>query len=64
MLAIGFPRDFDAALERMIPSAKKFDTAKIKTDDVARSGGVAEEWSPAARHSDPRAWPLANPTQP
>ena len=35
--------DFDAAIERMIASARKFDAAKIKTDDVARSGGVAEE---------------------
>ena len=35
--------DFDSAIERMLASAKKFDTAKIKTDDVARSGGVAEE---------------------
>ena len=35
--------DFDAAVERMIASARKFDAAKIKTDDVARSGGVAEE---------------------
>jgi len=35
--------DFDAAIEKMIASAKKFDAGKIKTDDVARSGGVAEE---------------------
>jgi ParB family chromosome partitioning protein len=35
--------DFDSAVDRMIASAKKFDAAKIKTDDVARSGGVAEE---------------------
>jgi ParB family chromosome partitioning protein len=35
--------DFDSAIERMIASAKKFDAGKIKTDDVARSGGVAEE---------------------
>jgi ParB family chromosome partitioning protein len=35
--------DFDSAIERMLASAKKFDAAKIKTDDVARSGGVAEE---------------------
>jgi ParB family chromosome partitioning protein len=35
--------DFDAAIERMIASAKKFDAGKIKTDDVARSGGVVEE---------------------
>jgi ParB family chromosome partitioning protein len=35
--------DFDSAVERMIASAKKFDAAKIKTDDVARSGGVVEE---------------------
>ncbi len=35
--------DFDAAIERMLASAKKFDPAKVKTDDVARSGGVVEE---------------------
>jgi ParB family chromosome partitioning protein len=35
--------DFDTAIERMIASAKKFDAGKIKTDDVARSGGVVEE---------------------
>jgi ParB family chromosome partitioning protein len=35
--------DFDAAVEKMTASARKFDAAKIKTDDVARSGGVAEE---------------------
>jgi ParB family chromosome partitioning protein len=35
--------DFDAAIEKMIASARKFDAGKIKTDDVARSGGVAEE---------------------
>ncbi|MBK7644868.1 MAG: hypothetical protein IPJ19_17810 [Planctomycetes bacterium] len=35
--------DFDAAIERMIAAAKRFDAAKIKTDDVARSGGVLEE---------------------
>ena len=35
--------DFDSAIDKMIASAKKFDAAKIKTDDVARSGGVAEE---------------------
>ena len=35
--------DFDSAVDRMLASAKKFDVGKIKTDDVARSGGVAEE---------------------
>ena len=35
--------DFESAIERMIASARKFDAAKIKTDDVARSGGIAEE---------------------
>jgi ParB family chromosome partitioning protein len=35
--------DFDSAIDRMIASAKKFDAGKIKTDDVARSGGVVEE---------------------
>ena len=35
--------DFDSAVEKMTASAKKMDPAKIKTDDVARSGGVAEE---------------------
>jgi len=35
--------DFDSAIDKMIASAKKFDAGKIKTDDVARSGGVAEE---------------------
>ncbi len=35
--------DFESAIERMLASAKKFDAGKIKTDDVARSGGVAEE---------------------
>ena len=35
--------DFDSAIDKMIASARKMDPAKIKTDDVARSGGVAEE---------------------
>ena len=35
--------DFDAAIEKMIASARKFDAGKFKTDDVARPGGVAEE---------------------
>jgi len=35
--------DFDSAIDKMIASAKKFDAGKIKTDDVARSGGVVEE---------------------
>ena len=35
--------DFDSAITRMLASAKKFDAGKIKTDDVARSGGVVEE---------------------
>ena len=35
--------DFDAALERMLASARKFDPAKVKSDDVARSGGPVEE---------------------
>ena len=35
--------DFDSAIDKMTASAKKMDTGKIKTDDVARSGGIVEE---------------------
>ena len=37
--------DFDATIDKMIGSARKFDSAKIKADQIARTGGppVAEE---------------------
>jgi ParB family chromosome partitioning protein len=37
--------DFDATIDKMLASARKFDSSKIKADQVARTGGppVAEE---------------------
>ena len=37
--------DFDATIDKMIGSARRFDSAKIKADQIARTGGppVAEE---------------------
>jgi ParB family chromosome partitioning protein len=37
------PLPFDEALDRMVQAAAKFNPAKIKTDDLARSGGAPEE---------------------
>ncbi len=37
------PLSFDEALERMTKAAEKFDAAKIKLDDLARSGGAPDE---------------------
>ena len=35
--------DYDATLEKMLASAKKFDVGKVKADQVAASGGPPEE---------------------
>jgi ParB family chromosome partitioning protein len=35
--------DFDETIDKMITSAKRFDPAKIKADQVARTGGAPEE---------------------
>ena len=37
--------DFDETIDKMIASARRFDSAKIRADQVARSGGppAAEE---------------------
>jgi ParB family chromosome partitioning protein len=35
--------DYDATLDRMIASAKKFDAEKIKPTDLARTGGAPDE---------------------
>jgi ParB family chromosome partitioning protein len=35
--------DYDATLEKMLASARKFDAGKVKADQVARSGGPPEE---------------------
>ena len=37
--------DFDATIDKMIASARRFDSAKIKADQIARTGGppIAEE---------------------
>ena len=37
------PLSLDEALERMIGAASKFDPGKIKMEDLARSGGAAED---------------------
>ncbi len=37
------PLSFDEALDRMATAAAKFNPEKIKTEDVARSGGVPDE---------------------
>ncbi|HTM10889.1 MAG TPA: ParB N-terminal domain-containing protein [Verrucomicrobiae bacterium] len=37
------PLDFDETLERMNKAAAKFNTEKIKVEDLARSGGAPEE---------------------
>ncbi|HYB99871.1 MAG TPA: ParB N-terminal domain-containing protein [Candidatus Limnocylindrales bacterium] len=39
----GAKADFDATLDRMIASARRFDASRIKADQVARSGGPPEE---------------------
>ncbi len=35
--------DFDETLDKMLSSARRFDAAKIRADQVARSGGAPEE---------------------
>ena len=35
--------DFDATLDRMLSSARRFDPEKVRTDDLARAGGAPEE---------------------
>jgi ParB family chromosome partitioning protein len=35
--------EFDETVEKLIAAAKKFDVAKVKTDQVASAGGAAEE---------------------
>lgn len=35
--------DFDETIDRMLTSARKFDPARVRADQVARSGGPAEE---------------------
>jgi ParB family transcriptional regulator, chromosome partitioning protein len=35
--------DFDETIDKMIASARRFDPGKIRADQVARTGGVAEE---------------------
>ena len=37
------PLSFDEALDRMMNAAAKFNPDKIKLDDLARSGGAADE---------------------
>ena len=35
--------DFDETIDKMIASARRFDSSKIRVDQVARSGGAPEE---------------------
>ena len=35
--------DFDETIDKMLSGAKRFDAAKVRADQVARSGGAAEE---------------------
>ncbi|MGH7632493.1 MAG: ParB N-terminal domain-containing protein [Gemmatimonadaceae bacterium] len=35
--------DFDETMEKMLASARRFDSGKIRAEQVARTGGVAEE---------------------
>ena len=35
--------DFDETIDKMLASARRFDPAKIRADQVARSGGVPSE---------------------
>jgi ParB family chromosome partitioning protein len=37
------PLSFDEALDRMTKAAEKFSVDKIKTEDLAKSGGAPEE---------------------
>lgn len=39
----GAKADVDETLERMLASAQRFDTAKVRADQVARTGGAPEE---------------------
>lgn len=39
----GAKADFDETIDRMLASARRFDPAKIRADQVARSGGAADE---------------------
>jgi ParB family chromosome partitioning protein len=40
------PLSFDEALERMAKAAHKFNPEKVRTEDVAKSGGAPEEPEP------------------
>lgn len=35
--------DFDETLDKMLAAARRFDAAKIRADQVARTGGAPEE---------------------
>jgi ParB family chromosome partitioning protein len=35
--------DFDETIDKMLTSARRFDAGKIRTDQVARTGGPASE---------------------
>jgi ParB family chromosome partitioning protein len=37
------PLSFDEAIDRMIKAAQRFNPDKVKTEDVAKSGGMPEE---------------------
>jgi ParB family chromosome partitioning protein len=37
------PLSFDEAIDRMMKAALKFNPEKVKTEDVAKSGGMPEE---------------------
>ena len=39
----GQKADFDETIGKMLSAAKRFDASRIKADQVARAGGVAEE---------------------
>lgn len=39
----GKEADFDATIDKMLASAKAFDTGKVKADQLARTGGAPEE---------------------
>jgi ParB family chromosome partitioning protein len=39
----GAKADFDETIDKMLAGARKFDSAKIKADQVARTGGAPEE---------------------
>ncbi len=39
----GAKADFDETIDKMLASARKFDSAKVRADQLARSGGAPEE---------------------